>query len=53
MTFQGEGASKGTQLMPLLFCLAQHVESRGTSGHQLEEGEHLFAFLDDLCIVCH
>ena len=37
--------------MPLLFCLAQHAALRAVAD-QMEEGEHLFAFLDDLYIIC-
>ena len=49
---QGEGGEQGDPLMSLLFCLAQHAALRAVAD-QMEEGEHLFAFLDDLYIVCH
>ena len=49
---RGRGASKGDPLMLQLFCLAQHAALRAVAD-QLAEGEHLFAFLDDLHIVCH
>ena len=38
---QGEGGEQGDPLMPLLFSLGQ-----------LEDGEKLFAFLDDVCVIC-
>ena len=47
---QHEGGEQGDPLMPLLFCLAIHnvlVEVRS----QLLPGEHLFAFLDDICAL--
>ena len=37
--------------MPLLFCLGQHPASVAVSAG-LREGERLFAYLDDLYIVC-
>ena len=37
--------------MPLLFCLAKHAALEAASA-RLEAGEHLFAFLDDLYLVC-
>ena len=49
---QEEGVDQSDPLMPLLFCLAQHVALRAVAD-QMEEGEHLSAFLDDLYIVCH
>ena len=47
---QGEGGEQGDPMMPLLFSLGQHpalVEVQ----RQLLQGEHLFAFLDDIYIV--
>ena len=43
---QGEGGEQGDPLMPLLFSLGQH------SALDAEEGERLFAFLDDLYVLC-
>ena len=37
--------------MPLFFSLAQHAALVATQ-EQLRPGEFLFAFLDDICIVC-
>ena len=48
---QGEGGEQGVGLMPLLFCLGQHPASAAVSAG-LREGERLFAYLDDLYIVC-
>ena len=48
---QGEGGEQGDPLMPLLFCLAQHAALEAVS-ERLEAGEYLFAYLDDLCVVC-
>ena len=48
---QGEGGEQGDPLMPLLFCLGQHSAlSAVVAG--LQEGERLFAYLDDLYVVC-
>ena len=48
---QGEGGEQGDPLMPLLFNLAQHA-SLVANQEQLRPGEFLFAFLDDINIVC-
>ena len=37
--------------MPLLFALGQH-DSHTEVQNQLRLGELLFAFLDDICVVC-
>ena len=37
--------------MPMLFCLGQHSALSAVSGG-LQEGERLFAYLDDLYVVC-
>ena len=37
--------------MPLLFCLGQHPGLAAVSA-ALQDGERLFAFLDDLYVVC-
>ena len=37
--------------MPLLFCLGQH-EAFVSAQAQLQEGERLFAYLDDIYVVC-
>ena len=47
---QGEGGEQGDPLMPLLFCLAQHALE--AVSERLEAGEYLFAYLDDLYVVC-
>ena len=48
---QGEGGEQGDPLMPLFFCLGQHPALTAVSA-RLEAGEKLFAYLDDLYIVC-
>ena len=48
---QGEGGDQGDPLMPLLFSLAMHP-SLVRTGDLLREGEKLFAFLDDLYLIC-
>ena len=48
---QGEGGEQGDPLMPLLFCLGQHLALVAVSA-SLKGGQKLFAFLDDLYIVC-
>ena len=48
---QGEGGEQGDTLMPLLFSLGQHQEMVAVQASLLE-GERLFAFLDDMYIVC-
>ena len=37
--------------MPALYALGQHEGSR-TSQATLREGEMLFAYLDDICVLC-
>ena len=46
-----EKGEQGDPLMPLLFSLGQH---RALTAIQdlLMEGERLFAFLDDICVIC-
>ena len=48
---QHEGGEQGDPLMPLLFSLAIHNALKDVQGH-LENGELLFAFLDDVYVVC-
>ena len=48
---QGEGGEQGDAMMPLLFSLGQHPALEAVH-RQLRPGELLFAFLDDICIVC-
>ena len=48
---QGEGGEQGDPLMPLLFSLGQHRAMVAVQA-QLKEGERLFAFLDDIYVVC-
>ena len=47
---QGEGGEQGDPLIPLLFSLRQHAALSAVAS-RLEEGERLFAFLDDLYVV--
>ena len=48
---QGEGGKHGDPLMPLQFCLGQHAALAAVAT-ELREGEKLFAYLDDLYMVC-
>ena len=48
---QGERGEQGDPLMPLLFCLSQHPALAAVSAG-LRDCERLFAFHDDLYIVC-
>ena len=48
---QGEGGEQGDALMPLLFSLGQHDALR-TVQSSLHLEERLFAFLDDIYVVC-
>ena len=48
--WQHEGGEQGDPLMPLLFSLAIHNALEEVRG-QMQEGELLFAFLDDIYIV--
>ena len=48
---QGEGGEQGDPLMPLLFCLGQHSALLAINA-KLTQGESLFAFLDDLYVLC-
>ena len=47
---QGEGGEQGDPLMPLLFSLGQHPALVSVQ-QQLNDGEHLFAYLDDIYVV--
>ena len=47
---QGEGGEQGDAMMPLLFSLGQHRALQAVA-EQLQEGEHLFAYLDDTIFV--
>jgi hypothetical protein len=49
--FQGEGGEQGDPLMPALYSLGQHPALAEVAS-ELLEGEHLFAFLDDVYYVC-
>ena len=57
MSVDGVGAfdlvssEQGDDLMPLLFCLAQHP-ALVAANERLEAEEHLFAYLDDLYTSC-
>ena len=48
---QAEGGEQGDPLMPALFSLGQHPALLAVQA-QLEDGERLFAFLDDAYVVC-
>ena len=48
---QGEGGEQGDPLMPLLFSVGQHRAMVAVQA-ELREGERLFAFLDDIYVVC-
>ena len=48
---QGEGGEQGDPLMPLLFALGQHAALEAVQGRLLD-GEKLFAYLDDVYIIC-
>ena len=48
---QHEGGEQGDPLMPLLFSLAIHDVLEEVQA-ELEDGELLFAFLDDVYVVC-
>ena len=48
---QGEGGEQGDALMPMLFNLGQH-RALVAIAEQLQENEKLFAFLDDIYVVC-
>ena len=48
---QGEGGEQGDALMPMFFCLGQHGALRAIA-ERLLPGEKLFAYLDDLYVVC-
>ena len=47
---QGEGGEQGDPLMPLLFSLGQHAALRAVQ-RQLQPGELVFAFLDDIYVI--
>ena len=47
---QGEGGEQGDAMMPLLYSLGQHRALQAVA-EQLQEGEHLFAYLDDTIFV--
>ena len=48
---QGEGGEQGDPLMPLLFSLGQHA-ALAAANARLEGGERLFAYLDDIYVIC-
>ena len=48
---QGEGGDQGDPLMPLIFSLTLHPSLR-SAAKLLREGEKIFAFLDDVHLVC-
>ena len=47
---QGEGGEQGDPLMSALYALGQHEALRQATA-ELQAGEHLFAFLDDLYLL--
>ena len=48
---QGEGGEQGDPLMPLLFSLGMHP-ALAAAQDRLRPSERIFAFLDDVCVVC-
>ena len=48
---QCDGGEQGDPLMPLLFCLAVH-DALAEVKEQLQDGEVIFAFLDDVYALC-
>ena len=48
---QIEGGEQGDPLMPLLFSLGMHSALVAVKA-KLKEGERLFAFLDDVNVIC-
>eukprot|EP00973_Karenia_brevis_P090932 12405089-Karenia_brevis.AAC.1 len=48
---QAEGGEQGDPLMPDLYALAQHPALATVATH-LRNGEQIFAFLDDVYLVC-
>ena len=48
---QGDGGQQGDPLMPIPFCLGQHGDLAAVEG-RLIAGEKLFAFLDDIYLIC-
>ena len=48
---QGGGGEQGDPLMPLLFSVGQHRALVSVQS-QLHDGERLFAFLDDIYVIC-
>ena len=48
---QGEGSEQGDPLMPALFALGQHSALLQINA-TLREGEMLFAYLDDIFVLC-
>ena len=48
---QGEGGEQGDPSMPLLFRFGQHRVLVAVQA-QLKDGERIFAFLDDVYVVC-
>ena len=48
---QGEGGEQGDPLMPMLFSLGQHRALVAVQSKLLED-EKLFAFLDDVYVIC-
>ena len=48
---QAEGGEQGDPMMPALYALAQHPALAAVAA-QLRPGEQVFAFLDDVYIVC-
>ena len=51
MILQGEGGEKGDPLMPLLFSLGMHT-ALVAAQRRLRPSDRIFAFLDDVCVVC-
>ena len=48
---ESEGGEQGDPLMPLLFSLGQHA-ALAAANARLQDGERLFAYLDDIYVIC-
>ena len=48
---QGEGGEQGDAMMPLLYALGQHAAVTSITS-KLEDSEKIFAFLDNIYVVC-
>ena len=51
IVLQGEGGEQGDPLMPALFSIGQHPALVAVQA-LLKEGEFIFAYLDDIYVLC-